>query len=386
MKELLRKLKPLEIGLKKFALRVFSPILKCRERGPLALGERQWKKILLVRHEKIGDVIIALALVDELKKRFPGCKVSFMGSRQNIVVVKSDPRFDKVFVFNKSFRVDLGMIRAARKEKFDCVIDLITHDSVTSMLLTRLCGSRALKIGIGKSDHTCYYNCHVPHPLRNPGRHIVDFHLDLIKVLGVEPGKPGQYAPLYIDDKADRAASAFMESRDISKGRKFGVNISAGEPSRDWGADNFAILIDKMLDRFEDCELIIITTPHEYHLGQRIKEVSCSRVHIIPEGLDLITVAAIIRKLDLLVSPDTSLVHIAGAFRVPVVALYRRFMGEYKFWRPLHQKGGVVLSGRDEDVSDITVEQVLDEIVNVINEFEVIQTSFSDAANRGRLD
>ena len=386
MKKLLGKLKPLEIGLKKFALRVFSPILECRERGPYAIGDRQWKKILLIRHEKIGDVIIALALVDELKKRFPGCKVSFMGSRQNIVVVKDDPRFDKVFVFSKSFGVDLGMIRAARKEKFDCVIDLITHDSVTSMLLTRLCGSWALKIGIGKSDHQGYYNCHVSHPLRNPDRHIVDFHLDLVKVLGAEPGKPGQYAPLYINDKADRVAAEFMEPLDISKGRKFGVNISAGEPSRDWGAEKFAILIDKMLDRFGDCQLIIITAPHEYHQGRQIKETYRNRVHIIPESLDLITVAAIIRKLDLLVSPDTSLVHIAGAFRVPVVALYRRFMGEYKFWRPLHQKGGVVLSGRDEDVSDITVGQVLDEIVNVIDEFEMIPTALSDAANRGRRD
>lgn len=369
MKKLLIKLKPLEIGLKKTALWLLSPLLNCRRYEISPTDKRPWQEILLIRHEKIGDVIIALTLVDELKKHFPGCNISFLGSPQNVVAIKDDPRFKNIFVFRKQFREDFSTVLAARREKYDCVIDLITHDSVTSMLLTRLCGPRALKIGIGKCDHRRFYNFHAPHPLRNPGRHIIDFHLDLIKILGAEPDKPGHYAPLHIDEDSERIAMEFMASLETGEDLKIGLNISSGEPTRNWGADNFALLAAKILQCMDNVHLIIITAPHEYHLGMRMKETYSGRVHIIPEGLGFIGVAAIIKKLDMLLSPDTSLVHVAGAFRVPVVALYRRFMDEYKFWRPRHQKGGVVLSVGEMDVFDITVDRVIDEIGRVLAEF-----------------
>ncbi len=382
MSKLLKRLKPLEIGGKKFLLKVFSVILNCRIRGQYDPAVRQWNKVLLIRHEKIGDVIIALTLVDEIKKHFPDCKVSFVASLQNVGVVRQDPRFDKIFVFKKSLREDLRTVLAARREKFDCVIDLITHDSVTSMLLTRFCGPGAVKVGIGKSDHQDYYSLHLPHPLRNTGRHILDFHLDLVKVLGAEPSHPGKYVPLHINDAANNEAAEFYDSLNLTDGLKIGLNISSGEQTRNWGANNFAVLAERLLERTGNSELIIITAPHEYDLGLKIKNAHSRRVHIIPRGLDLIAVAAIVRGLDILVSPDTSLVHVAGAFNVPVVALYRRFMDEYKFWRPPHQKTGTVLSENEMDVFDITVERVLDEILRVMDEFNLVGQAPSPVTDR----
>ncbi len=384
MSTLLKKLKPLEIGGKKFLLRVFSAILSCRIRGQYDPSGRQWNKVLLIRHEKIGDVIIALTLVDEIKKHFPDCRVSFMVSKQNAVVVRNDPRFDKIFIFKKSLKVDLRMALAARREKFDCVIDLITHDSVTSMLLTRFCGPKAIKVGIGKSDHQDYYTLHLPHPLRNTDRHILEFHLDLVRVLGAEPSRPGRYVPLYLNDTANEKAKEFYNSLNLTDELKIGLNISSGEPTRNWGADNFAVLAGKLLERLENSELIIITAPHEYDLGLQIKNSHNHRVHIVPPGLDFIEISAVIRDLDMLVSPDTSLVHVAGAFAVPVVALYRRFMDEYKFWRPPHQKSGAVLSENEMDVFDITVDRVMDEILKVIDEFNLMKQlagSVADSAS-----
>ena len=386
MSKLLKKLKPLEIGGKKFLLRVFSAILNCRIRGQYDPTGRQWNKVLLIRHEKIGDVVIALTLVDEIKRHFPDCKVSFMASKQNAVVVRNDPRFDKIFVFKKSLKEDLRMALKARREKFDCVIDLITHDSVTSMLLTRFCGPKAVKVGIGKADHQDYYSLHLPHPLRNTDRHILDFHLDLVKVLGAEPSRPGRYVPLYINDTSNEKAREYYSSLNLTNELKIGLNISSGEPTRNWGADNFAVLAERLLERIENSELIIITSSHEYDLGLKIKNAHSRRVHIVPQGLDFIEVSAVIRDLDMLVSPDTSLVHVAGAFNVPVVALYRRFMDEYKFWRPPHQKSGTVLSENEMDVFDITVERVMDEILKVTDEFNLAKNTLSPVVDSASED
>jgi len=372
MKKFLKKFKPLEIAFKKAALRLFSPILKCPEIDPCIEGKKHWKKILLFRHEKIGDVVITLSLVDALKHCFPGCEVSFLLSPQNVAVIKNDPRFANVFVFTKSFWKDLKTVMAARREKFDCVIDLITRDSVTAMLLTRLCGPHALKIGVGKNEYREYYNVRAPHPQHDPEKHILDFHVDLLKILGADDTPDLQYSPLYIDTESDRNAHEFLGPLKASDRLTIGLNISAGTPTRDWGVGNFLALAREIITMLDNVHLVIITAPNEYHNGRLIRDAFDEHVYLIEEGLDLITVSAIIRNLDMLVSPDTSLVHVGRAFNIPVVGLYRRFLGEYKFWRPYGQNSGLVLSGNEEDVYDITVDQVMDEIYRVIEEFNLV--------------
>ena len=90
------------------------------------------------------------------------------------------------------------------------------------------------------------------------------------------------------------------------------------------------------------------------------------RVVNVPEGLSLVDASALLGKMDLLISPDTSLVHIARSFRVPVVGLYSRFMYNFMLWRPYMQEEGAVVSGNEHNIHDITVDQVYDAFVTLV--------------------
>ncbi len=76
--------------------------------------------------------------------------------------------------------------------------------------------------------------------------------------------------------------------------------------------------------------------------------------------------SAIISRLDLLVTPDTSLVHIARSFKVPVVGMYPQLQWNLERWRPYGQKGGVVISNDDGHIFDITPVQVLAEVTKIL--------------------
>ncbi len=93
-----------------------------------------------------------------------------------------------------------------------------------------------------------------------------------------------------------------------------------------------------------------------------------SQVHIIPENLSLTSVTAIIKQLDLLITPDTSLVHIARSFDLPVVGLFSSFMKNYLLWRPYDQELGSVIAESKDNIFDITVTQVMDVFKSVIEQ------------------
>jgi ADP-heptose:LPS heptosyltransferase len=70
-------------------------------------------------------------------------------------------------------------------------------------------------------------------------------------------------------------------------------------------------------------------------------------------------------NLEVLITPDTSLVHIARAFNVQVVGLYTRFMKNFLLWKPFGQENGSVVAGNDHNIHDISVEAVFDEFMKV---------------------
>ena len=67
-----------------------------------------------------------------------------------------------------------------------------------------------------------------------------------------------------------------------------------------------------------------------------------------------------------MITPDTSLVHIARAFNVPVVGLYCQYMKNFLLWKPYNQQYGSVVSNNNDDVFDITVDQVFNEFENTL--------------------
>jgi ADP-heptose:LPS heptosyltransferase len=117
----------------------------------------------------------------------------------------------------------------------------------------------------------------------------------------------------------------------------------------------------------------LLTAPPDRWRGEKLQQKFDSRVYQVPPNLNLKEASAVISRLDLLISPDTSLVHIARSFRVPVVGLYSRFMKNFLLWRPFDQEVGAVVSGNDDNIFDITVDQVFDTFIQVVEKQKPVE-------------
>lgn len=368
---MIKKLKPLEIMLKNAWVGALSYFLK-RSLARIDKPDlKQPLRVLFVRHERIGDTLISFPVVDVLKKEYPNWEMSWVTAPRSIDLIVADPRFKKVFTYTKKFFKDLVMICRAREEKFDIVVDMISGDSVSALALSHLAAPGAYKIGVGKCRHADYYHVNSRHPFCVTNRHILESTLDIVSYLGVDPLDAERFCPPFVSkSKKDEIGNMLKALPDLFRGRPLvGINISSGEPSRIWDMNNYKRVITKIIEKFTMLGFIVIAAPNDYSKGRKLAESFDDRVNILPQVMDICSVAELISRLNLLISTDTSLLHIARSYRIPVVGLYRGH--KINIWFPYAQLSGMVLSPTEEHLFDITVEQVVEKTIEIGRRFKI---------------
>ncbi len=363
------RLKPLEHKFKAFFFQVCRSFLKKGQKDFVPLDGNKIKKVLFLRPEKIGDMVISFPVFDGLRARFPHIKIAILGSPTNFQIIRNDPRFDKVYIYRKSPLHDIKELMAMRREKYDCVVDMIGNDSVTALFMSQLCAPGKPRIGVGKVKYREYYDFNYDHRMGNTG-HIIENTLRLLDAFAIDSTRVSGYATPYLERQEIDQAQRFISSLDGSGQQTFkvGFNMSAGSPTRMWAEEKAIELLKRIVQHYDNCRIILFTIPPERKRAEKLRQLLNGDVELVPDGLSLAGAAAIIKHLDILISPDTSLVHIARSFRVPVVGLYSRYMKNFLLWRPYDQATGAVVSGNDDNIFDITVDQVFDTFSTVLKQ------------------
>jgi len=87
----------------------------------------------------------------------------------------------------------------------------------------------------------------------------------------------------------------------------------------------------------------------------------------------VLDLAAIIDNLDLIISPDTSVVHMACAFNKPLVAIYRNHMELFEVWHPISDCNHVVFSDYEDSLKFVDVNNVVNKTSKLIKNIKKIQ-------------
>ncbi len=361
------KLKPLEHKIKASFFWLFKIFLKIGIKEFKPLDANKLKKVLFLRPEKIGDMVISFPVFDGLKKYYPNIDISILGSPKNIALIKNDKRFDKIFLYTKSLFKDINTFRKMRSENYDCVVDMICDDSVTALFISQIVSKGKPRIGVGKIKYQKYYDFNYDHRMGNTG-HIIENTLKLLEAFNINSSEISGYAIPYVDEQADNEAKQFVSSiKDSNNSKLIGYNLSAGSPTRIWRIDKSISLVRSIIQSDMNSKVILFTTPNERKRGEKILSELRENVYLVPDNLTLIQATAMIKYLDILISPDTSLVHIARSFKVQVIGLYSRFMKNFLLWKPYGQEGGAIVSGNDDNIHDITANQVFEEYLKLAN-------------------
>jgi ADP-heptose:LPS heptosyltransferase len=296
------------------------------------------RRILVFRYDRIGDMVVTTPFLVALRRGFPRAHIDILCSRINAPVAQGLPGIDQLIIHRPSL---LGLIQLLLfgRNRYDLVIDLnhsvIWYDLIAIRVLSPKHAASVYKSGrygvAGKDLHL--YNVMPPrHPL-GMRRPISDVYLNLAKTLtGLADVESLNYT-FAISPAEVQAAKCHIG---VGEGDLVvGLNQHGGRPSMLLRDQDMLALCRHIRQALPRAVIVWFTTPYTVggvrKLGRGLWD---DRLRLWMPTDSIRPVMAFMTHVRLLVTPDTSLVHFAAAFKVPVVAVYANEPDLINQWVP----------------------------------------------------
>lgn len=338
------------------ALRGLNAVLpKYRDRG--ARGARQ---VLLLRHDRIGDMLMSMGLIREVG-RLRDTVLDVLASPTNASVLTHYPDVRTVHVLEPGVRGILRLCSTLRRQRYDVVLDgLVLKPSVNSRTaLLLLAAGAPMRVGIGGRENDCLYT----HRVR-PGRadaHHVEYLAMLAEPLGVDPARVDMRPGItFTTDERDRADAVWRSAP--GAGSRLLVNVSAGQRACRWPDERTVAVLRGARERRPALRIIITGIPEE--------RASCNSVakavgQCVTNATTLREALALVATSDALFTPDTGIAHAAASTDRPVVVMLPAVTSAQ--FVPYRARGRVVVADGD-DLATLPVAPVAAALEDVLAE------------------
>jgi heptosyltransferase-1 len=314
------------------------------------------KRIVLIRMGKIGDLIVSNFVFRKIRASFPAATILLVTLPRTRELLRYNHCADRVLYFHKGMDI-LRLIVRLRMFKPDLFLDFNDNSSSTSSVLARFC-SAPVKVGFAFPGNRPY----LTNPVECPAKaktHITERLRRIPEAMGLT------FAPEEVVPSMDlgRQESEEVHRRLEASGGKglrlVSVNLSAGHPSRYWQTGKWCQLLAEIAAAGSPTLFILLTAHGEEDLASTVSGQLPSLRFFCPGRVGFHHFAAYIARSGLLLSPDTSAIHIAASFRVPVIGLYPAVEWNYQSWRPVGTVSVAVRPAKG-DVGDIGVQEVME--------------------------
>jgi len=332
--------------MKALRLHIARLILDHRSKRQFAISER--KSVLFLRDDdKIGDMVVSTSLFREFKRA--GYVVDVLAGKNNAKIIEFNPYVNKYYVVGKDNKHKLEQAKALAKNNYDVVIDMGDKISPFHLLLLKTLNASNV-VGFNKKGFNIYnksldyigYSSHVTerYQLLMESFDFIAFSTDY---------------DIHVPDAVRSEINEFMSG--ISAPYKIVINPYAADPRRDMSLSQLNALIERVKQEWQQVEVIVVGDP------ARIKQLTHLDAIINPYPT-LTGACEIVRLADMVISPDTAIVHIAAAWKKPLVSLYGNDLhGEFvnsKVWGPGYATARQLYTrDKHHPVSSIEVDDII---------------------------
>lgn len=231
-------------------------------------------------------------------------------------------------------------MRMLNENNYDLVVDLCLFDTpVHRMMLFRDINAK-LVLGFNKWSCINYYSKSIP--FKNGKEHVTKAISLVANNMGLDVKNSHAY-DLHIPDAI---ASEVRNYLSVWEGKfKIVINAFTGSPERNLSQEQLTQTI-KMINEKSD-GIIVIILDHRREL-----DVSLPDNVVINPFNSLHHVMELIKNVDLVISPDTSIVHISAAWRKPLISIYKNITDNNDLWSPGYEEASQIIVNKRR-ISDV---------------------------------
>ena len=329
---------------------------------------KQAKSILFLRYDRIGDMVITTPVFRELKLAYPHIQITVLASTANQDVLINNPYVDNIITNHKNNLLsDLSSLLKLRKQKFDVCIEF--DHSVIPHAIIRLKVIKPKKVISVKKDgrygvdgsELLLYDFYTE---KLKGQHFRDIWLATLKPFGVKP-KSNVY-DLFITDTQQKQAQNFIKQ--YSSKFLVGINLEGAVKGKKIKFSELWQICQGLHKANNNIQVIILTTPGNLQsIYEKVTEGSLDYVVTSYKTDTILDAAALISQLDLIITPDTSIVHIASAFNKPIVTIHENNQDSYQLFSPTSSLNKTVFAPKKDTLEGYDVQKVIEYANQFIN-------------------
>jgi lipopolysaccharide heptosyltransferase II len=286
---------------------------------------RPIRRVLLLRLERIGDLLMVLDAIRDARHAWPNAEIDLAVGRWNAPLASLIPCVDHVHVASvpwlaRGEEADSwgGLVSKAREWRshgYDLVLNF--EPDIRSNALAWL--TRApRRVGYGSGGGGAFLTDALTY---EPDKHVRDNARQVIASAagGTSPADASSGCRLEIPAEATERARRILSS---ARRPLVGVHASGGRASKQWYPRRFGEVAASVA-RSRNATIVLTGGPGDRALVDELKPaLNGLPVIDVVGALDIVDLAALLAELDVLVTGDTGPMHLAAAMTTPVVALF----------------------------------------------------------------
>ena len=293
-----------------------------------------FENIAIIKMRHLGDVLTTTPLIGGIRKIWPSAKISYIVNPGCEDLVRYHPDVHEVLVMprGEGLAREVGFVLGLRRRRFDLALELSWGDRGAFVAW----GSGAtVRVGYRPKHKKLVDRRRLfTHLVTTKGssKHTVEFHLDALRVLGVEPGY--QSLSLHWPGAAQERVRLLLSEAGLGHDTPYAVvHPSSRWMFKAWRPEGNAEVIDYLRERAG--LVVVLTAAPEKKEMDFVKSVM-SNVHTevinLAGRLALMELAALIAGARVFFGVDSLPMHMAAAVGTPAVALFGP-SGEH-MWSP----------------------------------------------------
>lgn len=300
-----------------------------------------WRKILIVRLDSIGDMIWTTAFIRELKRNFPKSEVTIVMRRDIYSLMESCPYIDNIFLYDCGLHegsISKQMEERAKafaqkyllKEEYDVVflprpLPRSSGDALDNILLAMYSGA---KYRIGRADYIESLEKRICIAMENMFSVVVKHTkidheiLRILKLLEVCGGKiENDKMELWLRAAEEDFAEVLLKTDRTGRSLFIAVAPVSNDKNRSWNALNYINLINNISSKYGiKIKFILLGGKNAIPIGKAVEKSDKNVLNLINKTT-LSQAAAVIKHCDIYLGANTGLLHMAAAFEKPIIEI-----------------------------------------------------------------
>lgn len=332
-------------------LKIGKYIWDRKDRKEIKLGKNfiennNIKSILFLRYDgKIGDMVVNTLMFREIKKVYPDIKIGVVarGEAKNIIV--DNPNVDKIYEYKKDRKSIKKLAEEIKNEKYDLLVDFSEMLRVNQMMFINLCSAR-INMGLDRKKWQLFDISIDSEIDFKWNEHITKRYEAYLRKIGIFENVDISY------DLRIRESEKYLEFFSKIKESNFVLLNPYGASKH----KSFSIkTLEKIIQFLKSLNIGVVCIYYEDKYQElKILENQNDNVYIPQDINNIMDSSYLINKCNFVITPDTSIVHIASALNKKIIAIYPPKGGKYGVdhlvWSPL-SKDSFVLFCEDKKTS-----------------------------------